>query len=150
MNQDDFQKIAAGQIEWCQNMLGLKGGDYSRDGDRFHNFKVAAAVDEETPERALWGMWKKHMVSLKDIIDGTAAGKVPTEAVLKEKIGDTINYMLLLVGMIEERRLKDIEAANPMLVVGHIGDVHLGMGEILPVPKKYWDEGTRSYIDQAR
>lgn len=107
MNEQEFQKIAAEQIEWCKNILGLKGGEYSGiEKDRFHNFKVAAAIDGEAPERALWGFWKKHLVSLKDIVDDLERGIIPSKERLQEKAGDTINYMLLLAGMIEERRRK--------------------------------------------
>ena len=105
MNQTEFQKVADVQIEWCQKTLGLKRGEYEGSGgDRFHNFKIAAALDGESPEKALWGIWKKHLVSLKDIVDGTAEGKVPATNLLIEKIGDTINYMLLLRGLLTERQ----------------------------------------------
>lgn len=105
-----FNEIAKEQIAWCVKTAGMKEAEYASNGDRFHNFKVAASIDGETPERALWGMWKKHLVSVKDIIDGTTLNNVPPDALVTEKIGDTIVYMLLLKGMLDERR-----AANSSL-----------------------------------
>ncbi len=57
----------------------------------------------ETPERALWGMWVKHLVSVMDIIYDLDKGKLPTRDILDEKIKDTINYAILLKALIIER-----------------------------------------------
>jgi hypothetical protein len=103
MEHSRFAAIVRWQLGWCEEMLGTKGEEYSSADDRFHNFKVAAAVDGETPEKALWGMWKKHFVSLKDMVDGTAEGQAPEANLLTEKIGDSINYLLLLKGLLIER-----------------------------------------------
>ena len=46
----------------------------------------------------------KHDVSVDDIIDGLAQGIVPPKEMVAEKIGDSINYLLLLEGLIEEER----------------------------------------------
>jgi len=54
-------------------------------------------VDDETPERALWGMAKKHLVSVTDLIHGRA--EVTPERI-DEKIGDMINYLILLEGLL--------------------------------------------------
>ena len=104
MNADQFNQIAEARINVCRSTLLLKGEEYSRDGDRLHNFKTAASIDRETPERALWGMAKKHVVSVRDMISDIDAGIVPSPEMIDEKITDWINYGLLLEGLIEERR----------------------------------------------
>lgn len=53
MNADQFNEIAEARIDHCRQTLLAKGEEYSRDGDRLHNFKTAAAVDGESPEQAL-------------------------------------------------------------------------------------------------
>lgn len=136
MKDEDFREIANKQIEWCQDMLGMRGDGYSREGDRFHNFKIAAAVDDETPERALWGMFKKHFVSLKDIVDSTADGKVPDVAVLNEKAGDTINYILLLCGMLEERRMQQKKPPSKVTLRNADGTINVsGIDKRFGMPK---------------
>lgn len=105
MTSEDFKLVVDRRIESCRNKLfGDKEAEYSRGNDRLHNFKVAAAIDSETPERSLWGMWKKHIVSIKDLVDDIESGKdVPSDAYLGEKFDDMINYVLLLEGLLRDR-----------------------------------------------
>jgi hypothetical protein len=51
-------------------------------------------------------MMVKHTVSVDDIIDGLSKGIVPPKELVAEKIGDSIDYLLLLEGLIEEERRK--------------------------------------------
>ena len=104
MNAKDFDKIVAARMAWCNKTLCAKGDEYARDGDRLWNFKVAARKLNCHPAEALAGMMVKHTVSVDDIIDGLANGIVPPKELVAEKIGDSINYLLLLEGLIEEER----------------------------------------------
>ena len=106
MNTKDFDKIVAARMAWCNKTLCAKGDEYARDGDRLWNFKVAARKLNCHPAEALAGMMVKHTVSVDDIIDGLARGIVPPQELVAEKIGDSINYLLLLEGLIEEERQK--------------------------------------------
>ncbi len=105
MEVDKFMQLAEKRIGACRLLLaGSKNEEYTRDGDKFHNFRVAAALDGETPEQALWGMWKKHIVSVRDMVHDIEAGRIPTEKTIDDKMTDMINYTLLMEGLIEERR----------------------------------------------
>lgn len=106
MNAKDFDKIVADRMDWCRQTLGAKGDEYAREGDRLWNFKVAARKLNCHPAEALAGMMVKHTVSVDDIIDGLAKGIVPPKGLVSEKIGDSIDYLLLLEGVIEEERRK--------------------------------------------
>lgn len=108
MDAKTFNLIVENRIHYCAACLGTKAKEYASDTDRLHNFKLAALMDGETPERALWGMWKKHIVSIIDLIQKLDADPefVPTIGLTNEKLGDNINYTLLLEGLIEERRIK--------------------------------------------
>lgn len=60
MKIEDFEILAKERFAYCLNlMIGPKHKEYSRGGDKLHNFKAAAIIDRESPERALWGMLKK-------------------------------------------------------------------------------------------
>lgn len=112
MEAEQFNEIAERRITRCRETLLVKGKEYSRDGDRFHNFKTAAAIDGETPEKALWGMLKKHVVSVRDIIKDIDRGIVPTERTIDEKITDWINYGLLIEGLLVERMMGEVPRAD--------------------------------------
>jgi hypothetical protein len=98
-----FNEIAENRIDRCRETLLDKGLEYSRGHDRLHNFRSAAAIDGETPEQALWGMAKKHVVSVRDMVKDVERGVMPTEKMLDDKITDWINYALLLEGLLVER-----------------------------------------------
>jgi hypothetical protein len=70
MDQKWFDEILNERIEKIKKVLSKKAGEYSSENDRLHNFKRAAALNCETPEKALAGMLTKHIVSIYDMIDG--------------------------------------------------------------------------------
>ena len=104
MNVNDFNAIIENRIAWCRKTLCDKGDEYARDDDRLWNFKVAGRKNNVSPAEALMGMKVKHDVSIDDIVDGLAMGIIPPKELVAEKIGDSINYLYLLEGLIEEAR----------------------------------------------
>lgn len=108
MTQKEFDQILDLRIAAMRQTLAGKGVEYGAGGDMLHNFKVAAKLSssDETPEQALWGMMKKHLVSIIDIVDATGRGGFPSPALRGEKICDGINYLLLLEALLIEREEK--------------------------------------------
>ena len=106
MTLSEFKELCDNRIAHCMNiMLGEKNEEYARGGDKLHNFKVAGRYDNESPDRALWGMLKKHLVSIQDIINDVDGGGVcPSREMVDAKVSDYINYGLLLEGLLHERR----------------------------------------------
>lgn len=104
MNGYEFNKVLDQMIDHCRTVLGTKADEYATE-DRLHNFKRAAALKGETPRQALLGMMVKHTVSVYDL--GMGADQVPA-AVWDEKIGDHLNYLILLKALtIEEAYAPD-------------------------------------------
>jgi hypothetical protein len=99
MNQKEFDKILNVRLETIKTVLESKVQEYAQENDRLYNFKVAAQIDGETPAEALWGMLKKHLVCIMDMKDGKLEA---TEATVNEKIGDAINYLILLEALFKE------------------------------------------------
>jgi len=95
MNNEQFNQVVENRIDQIRKVLVNKAAEYASDTDRLHNFKVAARIDvvPVTPEQALLGMWRKHLVSILDMI---ASKTTPSAALRDEKIGDSINYLILL------------------------------------------------------
>ena len=101
MNTETFNKIIREQIERCENTLCKKADEYATE-DRLHNFKVAAGIQNCLPTTALAGMMAKHTVSVYDMIRGLEEGKSCPIELWDEKIGDSINYLLLLAAAVRE------------------------------------------------
>ena len=102
MTPEDFTESVRRRLIHCEFVLVPKGQEYSRGGDRLHNFKKAAAIEKCTPEKALLGMAMKHIVSIMDMVDDLP--DLPGQNTQDEKFTDAINYLLLLEALIEERR----------------------------------------------
>lgn len=103
MKSERFNEIIEQRIEVCKNVLCNKATEYATD-DRLHNFKVAAELQNCTPITALAGMMSKHTVSVYDLIQWQEQGLVVPLEMWVEKIGDSINYLLLLTALIAEKR----------------------------------------------
>lgn len=101
MNTKDFNEIIHEQIERCEATLCKKADEYATE-DRLHNFKVAAGIQNCLPTTALAGMMAKHTVSVYDMIRGLEEGKSYPVELWNEKIGDSINYLLLLAAAVRE------------------------------------------------
>ena len=101
MRTEQFENIINNRIETCKSVLCSKAEEYATD-DRLHNFKIAGELQKCTPVKALGGMMSKHTVSVYDLIDDYEQGKAISKEMWAEKIGDSINYLLLLTAMLEE------------------------------------------------
>ena len=100
-----FEQVLKERIEKCVNVLNVKADEYATS-DRLHNFKVAAGLQGCTPIKALAGMMCKHTVSVYDLVNDQEAGKTIPIELWDEKIGDSINYLLLLTALVAEDNLK--------------------------------------------
>jgi len=105
MHYNEFNQIVSNRIDHCQKVLTSKGQEYSRYGDRLWNFKAAGRKQDCSQADALMGMKVKHDVSIDDMVDDINCGTIPDQAMVAEKIGDAINYLLLLEAVIEEARI---------------------------------------------
>ena len=105
LDNEIFNKVTEERIKMCVDVLCRKSDEYSTDKDRLHIFKVAGALQGCSDVKALGGMMCKHTVSVYDLINDFAQGKnIPTD-LWNEKIGDSINYLLLLNAMVIEHKL---------------------------------------------
>lgn len=103
MKVTEFEPIVENRINKIRTVLAKKAKEYTGASglDRLHNFNRASAMLGISREKALLGMWTKHIVSVLDIIDAFDTQK-PTVEMIDEKIGDLINYAILLEAMMKE------------------------------------------------
>lgn len=110
MNTERFAEVLEETLNKCVETLGAKANEYATE-DRLHNFKIAAEMQNCEPITALAGMMAKHTVSVYDLIQKVENGLVVTEEMWNEKIGDHINYLILLKALVTEKfdRYKDVD-----------------------------------------
>lgn len=99
MTHESFENVVQEQLTQCTDILCKKSAEYSSAEDKLHNFKNAAKLQCITQIQALSGMMAKHTISVYDMC---MSGKTHPIELWEEKITDSINYLLLLKGMIVE------------------------------------------------
>jgi len=103
MRNEDFNIFAKNRFRDCMKILQGKNKDYMRNDNKFHNFVQAADMMGVSSIQALAGMKIKHTVSIMDMIkDYEQKGILPSIETLSEKIGDEINYLVILEAMFRE------------------------------------------------
>jgi uncharacterized protein YktA (UPF0223 family) len=102
MTREEFTKRVEKRIDLVRQTLLTKHKEYAKDDNVFRNFDEAAGGFSlhSTSAEVLWSYMTKHLVSIKDIV----SDNVPVDnAVVSEKIGDVINYLILLEAMLNEK-----------------------------------------------
>lgn len=113
-----FDDIVLTRTNKIKETLSNKAKEYASNENRFHNFDTAAKMNKTTPERELWNFMTKHLVSVQDMVKDPE--KVTT-AMVNEKIGDVINYLILLEGLFDRRMLQK-HKATPKFCKGYKQD----------------------------
>lgn len=103
MTEKEFQEVLQQRLKKIEQTLGQKAKEYATDMDKLHNFNVGARLTGQTRERVLWGFALKHYISFLDILDNLDNGKLPTEAMVDEKIGDLCCYLVLVEASLKDR-----------------------------------------------
>jgi hypothetical protein len=105
MTTTEFNKVIENRLLESRRILVEKAKEYAKgDDDRLHNFNRAAEITGQSRERCLFGFALKHLVSVMDIIEDIDKGNIPTHELTSEKIGDLVNYLLLLEASITDKR----------------------------------------------
>ena len=86
-----------------KGVMCAKSDEYSRREDKLYNFYRAGAMSENSPEECLRGMKLKHDVSLDDMLNDLCIDKTHPQELWQEKLGDSINYLILLWALLKER-----------------------------------------------
>lgn len=121
------QDVVQRRVQLIQEVLEHKNSEYADKEDVFKAFTESLPLSfHDTKQAVAWEFMVKHLQSIKMIIEAKAkSGKLPDEKVLEEKIGDAVNYLILIEGMfkedlqpqkLEESRIKynyvDINSSN--------------------------------------
>ena len=96
-----FTDLIETKLSDYKKTLLLKNEEYGTD-DVLQNFKTSAAMQNCKPCTALAGMMCKHTTSIYDMIRSMECGGIFSAEKWDEKIGDHINYLLLLRALIAD------------------------------------------------
>ena len=101
MTNEAFEALLENRIQACRYILTTKAKEYAGPTDRLWNFKRSAAILGCTPEEACIGFLTKHLTSIFDMVQ---SGEWHATPQWDEKIGDAINYLILLEALVKETK----------------------------------------------
>jgi len=97
MNSLDFEDLLKNRIDSIHTTLNSKGREYSNEQDKLKNFKGGSFIAGQTPREYLWSLLTKHLECIREIVRGDL-----DDSYADEKIGDAINYLILLEALIKD------------------------------------------------
>ena len=95
MTEERFDQVVDIFLADIRETLIVKGKEYRRNNNPFHNFDVGSQKSGLIREKVLDGFLLKHEISIADITNDLVDGKLPTIATLDEKFGDNVIYLIL-------------------------------------------------------
>lgn len=105
MQRKEFQQVVEKRLNLIQSVLASKGAEYSPDDNPFHNFDNATGLSfHKNRTKVAWEFMVKHLQSIKDMLDKDEKGLTNSEAHIEEKIGDAVNYLILIEGMLKDKK----------------------------------------------
>jgi len=106
MNVPDFMKWAESMQEEENRLMLVKGEEYTvSNEDKFKNFKSIGDRMELDAEHVALIYLLKHMDSIRNYV---LNGKEASEEPIIGRIQDARNYLLLLGGIIAERKITEL------------------------------------------
>ena len=101
MDKLEFSLCLRDRMDLIRDVLDQKSYEYSGDDDRLHNFKAGSKLCGLTPKVYLLGLMAKHLQCVKELCYEHLPNE---EELVEEKIGDSINYLILLEALMKEER----------------------------------------------
>ena len=106
MTAKDFRNLLEVRFKKIQDTFTVKQEEYANEVDVFENIKngVRLSVFNTEPEQVAWSYAAKHLESIISILEKLPEEK-PSEELINEKIGDAINYLIIIEGLLKEREI---------------------------------------------
>ena len=97
-------------IESLKTLLLIKGKEYRRNNDPYHNFNEGAKLMNVRPMTVLDFFRLKHVISIADLQKDFEQGKEVSEAQINEKYDDILAYTLIELAYNENENEASFEA----------------------------------------
>lgn len=98
----DFENTIKNTLESIKDLLIVKGKEYRRKNNPYHNFEVGSEKTGKTRIEILRGFALKHSISIDDMIEDFENGTPPNVEKVNEKYNDLITYLLIEKSMMIE------------------------------------------------
>ena len=108
MTEARFEEVVNVFLNDIRETLTVKGREYRRNNNPFHNFDIGAQRSGLIREKVLDGFLLKHEISIADITNDLEKGVLPKISTLDEKFGDNVIYLILKMASIIDK----IESKN--------------------------------------
>lgn len=106
MTEKRFEEVVSIFLDGIKETLVVKGREYRRNNNPFHNFDVGSQRSGLIREKVLDGFLLKHEISIADITNDLEKGILPKISTLDEKFGDNVIYLIIkmtsIIDKIEE------------------------------------------------
>jgi len=107
MTEKRFEEVVEVFINGIKETLIVKGREYRRNNNPFHNFDIGSQRSGLIREKVLDGFLLKHEISIADITNDLEKGILPKISTLDEKFGDNVIYLILKMASIIDKIEKD-------------------------------------------
>lgn len=108
MTEERFDEIVNKTLDQIKDVLIVKGKEYRRNNNPFHNFDEGSKCSGQIREKVLDGFLLKHEISIADMINDLEKGIIPKIETVEEKFGDNLIYLLIkkasIIDKIEEKK----------------------------------------------
>jgi hypothetical protein len=98
-----FEEVVENTLLKIKELLIVKGKEYRRNDNVYHNFDQGARIKGIISEKVLDGFLLKHEISIADMTDDLEKGILPSKEKVEEKFNDNIIYLLIKKAMILNR-----------------------------------------------
>jgi hypothetical protein len=95
MTEKRFDEVVDIFLNSIRETLIVKGKEYRRNNNVFHNFDEGSRRSGLIREKVLDGFLLKHEISIADITNDLEKGILPSIKTLDEKFGDNVIYLIL-------------------------------------------------------
>ena len=94
-SEQHFETVIDETLAQIKELLLVKGKEYRRNNNPYHNFEKGAQITGETPQKVLYGFQLKHLISLSDMRNDIELGVLPKKETVNEKYNDVLVYTLI-------------------------------------------------------
>ena len=103
MTEDRFDQVVDIFLNSVRETLLVKGREYRRNGNVFHNFDEGSKRSGLIREKVLDGFLLKHEISIADITNDLEKDILPKISTLDEKFGDNVIYLIIKMASIIDK-----------------------------------------------